>query len=74
MKLLYIMHVKIGMKLVKYLVEFGADVNIINNYGEIPLFGVCRNETKELLKYLIEQGAYINKENYYGLTLKTLGI
>jgi len=47
---------------VKYLVDHGAEINIVNNLGETPLLYACSNDTGNLnlVKYLIEHGTDIN--------------
>ena len=55
-------------RLVKYLVEHGADINIPNNTDRTPLFNACFIKNEELVKYLVEIGADINKQNDNGVT------
>jgi len=48
-------------KIVKYLIDQGADINKENKSGETTLFFACRNATEKIIRYLVEQGADINK-------------
>ena len=52
-------------KIVKYLIEKGADVNQENKDGVTPLMTACFNGNINIVKYLVENGADINKENMY---------
>jgi ankyrin repeat protein len=49
--------------------EYGADINIENLYGETAIFKTCKSGNKDLVEYLVEHGADINKEEkWYGET------
>lgn len=50
---------------VKYLVEYGADINKETKDGISPLSIACSNGDQEIIKYLVEHGANINN---YGIT------
>ncbi|OUM58750.1 hypothetical protein PIROE2DRAFT_22739, partial [Piromyces sp. E2] len=54
-----------NIKVVKYLVEHGADINKENYERETPLFYACKSGNEAVIKYLVERGADINKENKY---------
>jgi len=53
---------------VKYLVEWGADVNKTTGIHETPLFNACGSGNEAIVKYLVEHGAEVNKTNRYGWT------
>jgi len=54
---------KIGkLRIVKYLVELGADINTENKYGETPFFYACSSGNENLVKYLVRLGADIHKK------------
>ncbi|ORX52952.1 ankyrin repeat protein [Piromyces finnis] len=56
-------------EMMQYLVERGADVNIINNKSETPLFCLCNCTYKdEGMPLLVESGADINIANNKGET------
>lgn len=54
-----------GLDIVKFLVENGGDVNLMDNDGSIPIHNILRNGnfiTKEQIKifeYLLESGSYV---------------
>jgi len=50
-------------KIVKYLVEHGADVKKTIVNGWTPLFFAFDHQNKQLIKLLVEYGTDINKEN-----------
>ena len=50
-------------KLVKYLVENGADVNAKDKYGQTALINAVKIGNLEILKYLVENGAYVNEKD-----------
>jgi len=52
------------MKIIKYLVLSGADINGPDEYDLCPLNMAIRNNNYRLVKYLVDNGAYING-NYY---------
>jgi serine/threonine-protein phosphatase 6 regulatory ankyrin repeat subunit B len=56
--------------IVKCLVEYGADINIQNIYGETALMCALSDHRKyvDIIKYLINHGADINIQNKYGNT------
>lgn len=65
------------IKIVKYLVEHGADVNKENPQTGItplfmtrgtPLMVACKSGNETIVKYLVEHGVDVNKENRYGRT------
>jgi len=51
-------------RVVKYLVEHGADIN----NGKTSLFGTCQNGNENIVRYLIEHRANINKASEDGMT------
>ena len=52
----------------KLLVEAGADVNQVTNYGWSPLLTATNNRNYKLGKYLVDQGADVNLANKGGWT------
>lgn len=48
---------------VKYLVERGADLNVIGPNMSSPLHRAAHNNNFEIVQYLLENGAYIDKGN-----------
>ena len=55
-------------KIVKYLVEHGADVNKEDKDGKTPLFGACWEGHENIVKYLVEHRANVNEEDEDGRT------
>lgn len=55
-----IMHSKIA----KYLIENGADANIVNDSGNTPLMKASKNGFNEVVQYLVKNGADINTKYY----------
>ena len=53
---------------VRVLLEAGADVNQVTNYGWSPLLVATQNRYYELAKFLIENGADVNLANNGGWT------
>jgi len=51
-----------NLKLVKFLVELGENINKSNRYGETPFFHACKSGNVELVEYLIKLGVDINKK------------
>lgn len=49
-----------NIEIIKYLIEFGADVNILNEDGDTPLHYASMEGHLEIVKYLIESGADVN--------------
>jgi ankyrin repeat protein len=58
----------IDIKIVKYLVSHGANINDVDINGETPLIFACRKGDYEAVKYLISKGANINKKNKRGIS------
>ena len=56
------------IEIVKFLLEKGANVNIIDNYGNTPLLWAIDKKHLEMVKLLIENGANLNVENNIGGT------
>jgi ankyrin repeat protein len=56
------------LKLVKLLIEKGADVNVTTQYGLTPIIVACNSENLEIAKLLIEKGANVNAANHIGKT------
>jgi len=48
---------------VKFLVERGADLNVIDGYGHTPLMIASGYGKMSIVQYLVEQGADIHKKN-----------
>lgn len=61
---------KQNFKIVKLLVENGADVNLGDNNGRTALFDAieAKNANKDIIRYLIQNGADIHKEDDKGIT------
>lgn len=55
-----------NLKLIKYLVEHGADVNMHDEIGYISLHSVLLNDNPDIniIKYLVEHGADVNAVSY----------
>ena len=51
------------LKIVKYLVGNGADVNAMGKYYETPLHTAAKNGKVKIVKYLVEKGADVNAVN-----------
>jgi len=62
------------MNIIKYLIEYGANVNYENTYGNTPLMAACENNNEILVEYLVEHGAKIHKQNKYGQTALDIAI
>lgn len=52
----------------KILIEAGANVNAINDFGNTPLHIACRHDSRDCLKLLLEAGACPYIENKTGKT------
>ena len=48
------------LKKVKYLVENGADVNALDEWGKTPLYMASYRGHLDIVKYLLENGADVN--------------
>ena len=58
----------------KILVELGADVNALTNYGESTLLGATAHGDYELVKLLLKHGVYINLVNAQGQNAQTYNL
>jgi ankyrin repeat protein/L-ascorbate metabolism protein UlaG (beta-lactamase superfamily) len=58
------------VEIAKFLIEAGADVNVINNYRATALLraSVGRGPDNELIKLLVSKGADVNVQGYNGIT------
>jgi len=54
---------------VAYLVEHGANVNLISKYGQTPLYCAITGRSVDVAKYLLDNGADINTQNINGSTV-----
>ena len=54
------------LEAIRLLVEFGADVNNVNNTGETALMRAIRSRKVRVIRGLIELGADIEKTDYTG--------
>lgn len=52
----------------------GADVNLVDNYGNTPLIQACIYNNPEIVDLLIKSGADVNKENSKGVTALLLAL
>lgn len=57
-----------NLKLLKYLIEKGAQVDIEDNKGNLPIFVASRQEDVNIIKYLLEKGAAVDVKDKYGRT------
>ena len=53
-------------EIVKYFIEKGVDVNVVNHQGDGALYFGVRSNTLLTVKLLVENGANINKQNEFG--------
>ncbi|KAL6631669.1 ankyrin repeat-containing domain protein [Neocallimastix sp. 'constans'] len=60
-------------EIIKYLMENGADINIVNKKIKI-IYPLINDNNYHLLKYLIENNLDINKKDQYGRTLLNYAI
>jgi ankyrin repeat protein len=64
-----------NIQISKFLIENGADVNLLNNYDSSPLMLACGiSENLELIKLLIQSGSNINQQNKDGWTALMIAI
>ena len=56
------------LKIVKFLVENGANIEIKDNNGMTPLSNACRGGYLDVVKFLIENGANIETKDVNGMT------
>ena len=52
-----------SLKVVKCLIENGANINIRDNNGQTPLYHAADEDKFEIVKYLIDFGAWIDLKN-----------
>ena len=58
----------------KLLIEMGADVNSLTNYGESTLLGATAHGDYELVKLLLKHGVFINLVNSHGQNAHTFNL
>lgn len=56
------------IKIVKYLLKQGANIDPVTNGGKTPLHMACYNRNKEIIEYLIYKRANINAQDIEGNT------
>lgn len=56
------------IKIIKYLIKHGANINILNYYDDTLLFTACQNNDYKMIKYLIKHNANINITNNHKMT------
>ena len=56
------------------LIELGADVNALTNYGDSTLLGATAHGDYELVKLLLKHGVYINLVNAQGQNSRTYNL
>jgi ankyrin repeat protein len=54
---------------IKYLTKHNADVLILSNKGNSPLYGATFSGHSRCVEFLISQGAELNSRNFYGFVL-----
>jgi len=52
--------VKEIFEIIKYLIENGADVDTVNDYGQTILMFACKSNHLKMVQYLVEKGIQIN--------------
>ena len=57
-----------NIEAVKQYLAAGTDVNVVNNWGETPLYHAAANGHKEVVKLLIAKGADVNAKDERGKT------
>ena len=53
------------------LLEAGADINAIGNYGRPPLYLAVQYNVPQLVRFLLENGADVNYEHRSGASVET---
>lgn len=61
-------------KALNLLLDYGANINLSNKFGETPLMIACRNDSYKMAKILIEKGADVNAYNINNETPLMLSI
>jgi ankyrin repeat protein len=56
------------LELIQLLIDAGANLNAIDNYGKTALIYTCESGTIQCLKFLLEKGADIDIKDYEGIT------
>ena len=56
------------LRMIRKLVEDGADVNAVTKYLETPLMEAASSGNLELVKFLVGKGADVQKKNKFGQT------
>ncbi len=69
--LLHIACMKGDLKIIKFLLEKGAEVNACNLYNNTPLMLACAKGNEEVVKLLLEHKADIKKLSYIGCSHAT---
>ena len=59
---------KQALEAVKLLLELGADVNAVNDYGTTALHGAAFAAANDIIQLLVDKGAKLNVEDKFGQT------
>ena len=62
------LHYATELEMTKDLVEHGADIEVVNNKGETPLFSKSKEGEVDIVKYLLSVGANKNAKTINGQT------
>lgn len=71
-RLIHYIHFRaVNTPIIKYIIDKGVDLNVLDVHGCRPIYYACANSTIEIVEYMVDKGAYIDDKFIHYVCMKS---